>query len=79
MEGNPAASAAINNELKMLLEEGELCQEVGRGHFNSLAIIIVIIFIIRGKLIIIVTMIIWILSKLISRWRSKRQEYWSLS
>ena len=29
MEGNPAASAAINNELKMLLEEGELCQEVG--------------------------------------------------
>ena len=29
MEGNPAASASINNELKMLLEEGELCQEVG--------------------------------------------------
>ena len=78
MEGNPAASAAINNELKKLLQEGELSQEVGRGHFNSLAIIIVII-IIRGKLIIIVTMIIWILSKLISRWRSKRQEYWSLS
>ena len=50
----------------------------GIRHFNSLAIIIVII-IIRGKLIIIVTMIIWILSKLISRWRSKRQEYWSLS
>ena len=29
MEGNPAVSAAISNELKMLLEEGELCQEVG--------------------------------------------------
>ena len=59
MEGNPAASAAINNELKKLLQEGELCQEVGRGHFNSLAIIIVIIIvIIRGKLIIIVTMTI---------------------
>ena len=57
MEGNSAASAAINNELKKLLQEGELCQEVGRGHFNSLAIIIVII-IIRGKLIIIVTMTI---------------------
>jgi len=28
MEGNPIASAAINEELKLLLEEGELCQEV---------------------------------------------------
>ena len=36
MEGNPAASAAINNELKMLLEEGELCQEVGGGWDEAL-------------------------------------------
>jgi len=28
VEGNPIASAAINKELKLLLEEGELCQEV---------------------------------------------------
>ena len=28
VEGNPTASAAINEDLKLLLEEGELCQEV---------------------------------------------------
>ena len=28
VEGNPIASAAFNKELKLLLEEGELCQEV---------------------------------------------------
>ena len=28
VQGNPIASAAINEELKLLLEEGELCQEV---------------------------------------------------
>jgi len=33
VEGNPATSAAINNELKMLLEEGEgvlVCQAEGQ-------------------------------------------------
>ena len=28
VQGNPIASAAINEELKLLLGEGELCQEV---------------------------------------------------
>ena len=28
VQGNPTASAAINKELKMLLQEGELCREV---------------------------------------------------
>ena len=32
VQGNPTASAAINNELKMLLQEGELCREVSDLH-----------------------------------------------
>ena len=34
VEGNPIVSAAVNKELKLLLEEGELSQEVNEYWFQ---------------------------------------------